>query len=128
MVCDLEGNLLHWNQSSLAMHGFASEDEAQVKLAQLVGNFELSTMDGRVLPGEQWPLARLLRGEPVKDWEIRIRRLRGDWHRVFNYGGTLVYDAQGQPLLAVVTVADYHRPQTGRGGPEREQAPSDGCD
>ena len=58
VVCDLEGNLVHWNRASLAMHGFASLDEARRRLPQFADIFELSTMDGTVLPLEQWPLSR----------------------------------------------------------------------
>ena len=68
--------------------------------------FELSGLDGTVWPVEQWPLARILRGENLRNLEVNIRRHEGTWHRVFNYGGTLVRDANGQPMMAVVTVSD----------------------
>ena len=63
-------------------------------------------LDGTALPLEQWPLARVLRGEDLRDWEVRVRRIAGDWERIFSYGGSLVRDEQGQPLLAVLTVTD----------------------
>ena len=54
----------------------------------------------------RWPLARILRGEKLRDLEVRIRRIQADWQRVFSYGGTLVHDTGGQPLMAVVTISD----------------------
>jgi two-component system, chemotaxis family, CheB/CheR fusion protein len=106
VVADLDGQLFHWNRASIEMHGFANADECRRRLPEFADIFELATMDGRVLPVEQWPLARILRGENLRDLEIRIRRLNGDWQRIFNYGGALVRDAQGQPLLAVVSIRD----------------------
>ena len=106
VVSDLQGNLLHWNRAALEMHGLASLAEARRKLPEFTAIFELSTLDGAVLAVEDWPLTRILRGEDLRDWEVRIRRLQGDWRRIFNYGGTLVRDEAGMPLMAVVTVGD----------------------
>lgn len=106
VVADLDGRLLQWNRAALEMHGFTRLEEGRRLLTELADTFELSTLDGVVLPVERWPLARILKGEELRDWEVRVRRLRGDWQRVFSYGGTLVRAEQGQPLLAVVTVID----------------------
>jgi len=106
VLADIEGRMLQWNPAATAMHGFASLEEAQRRLVEFTEVFELSTMDGTVLPVDQWPLARILRGENLHDWEVRVRRLQGDWQRIFSYGGTLVRDAQGQPFLALVTLSD----------------------
>ena len=106
VVSDLKGQLLHFNRAALDMHGFVSLDECRRHLTEFVEIFELSTVDGTVLPVEQWPLARVLRGEKLNGAELRIRRLGTDWHRIFSYGGTLVCDASGPPMMAVVTVSD----------------------
>jgi signal transduction histidine kinase len=75
-------------------------------LGEFTDTFELSGIDGTVLPKDEWPLARILRGEKLRGVEVRIRRIHADWQRVFSYGGTLVQDAGGQPLMAVVTISD----------------------
>ncbi len=106
VVADLEGHLLQWNRAALEMHGFASLDEARRRLPEFADIFELSTLDGAVLPLEQWPLARILRGETLRDWQIRIRRHHSDWQRIFSYGGELVREMNGRSLLALVTVDD----------------------
>lgn len=106
VVSTLAGDLIHWNRAALDMHGFASLEECQRRLPEFDQIFELSDTDGAPLPIEQWPLARILRGESLHDVEVRIRRRQGDWQRTFNYGGTLVRDATGEPLLAVVTLSD----------------------
>lgn len=105
-VSDLEGQLLHFNRAALDMHGFASLDECRRHLTAFAEIFELSTLAGSVLPVQQWPLARVLCGEKLNGVELRVRRLGTDWHRIFSYGGTLVRDANGPPLMAVVTISD----------------------
>ncbi len=106
VVSTLEGEVFLWNRAALDMHGFKSLEECRRRLPELTDTFELSTLDGAVLPLEEWPLARILRGERLRDLEIRVRRLDSDWHGVFNYGGALVRDAEGRPLLAIVSVND----------------------
>lgn len=106
VISDLEGNLYHWNRAAIEMHGFRSLDESRRRLPEFADTFELSTPDGQILPVEQWPLARILRGEALSNWEIHIRRLDLDWKRVWLYGGSLALDTSGNPILAVVSVTD----------------------
>jgi PAS domain S-box-containing protein len=106
VVSDLEGNLLHFNRAALDMHGFASLDECRLHLTEFTAIFELAGMDGAVWPVDQWPLARVLRGEKLRDLEARIRRIHTEWKRVYSYSGTLIYDAGGQSLMAVLTICD----------------------
>jgi PAS domain S-box-containing protein len=106
VVADLEGNLFHWNPAALAMHGFASMEECQRRLPDFADTFELSTPEDGILPLEQWPLARILRGETLNGWEVHLARPGTDWQRVFSYSGRLARNQDGQPLLAVVAVSD----------------------
>jgi PAS domain S-box-containing protein len=47
-----------------------------------------------------------LRGEHLRDLELRVRNIKAGWERIFNYGGTLVQDTNNQPLMAIVTISD----------------------
>jgi C4-dicarboxylate-specific signal transduction histidine kinase len=105
-VSDLDGQLLHFNRAALDIHGFASPHEARRHLNQFADTFELFDMDGARWPIEQWPLARILRGEELRDLEARVRHIHDGWERVFTYGGTLVRDPGGEPMLAIVTIRD----------------------
>ena len=106
IVSDLKGQLLHSNRAAQVLHGHASLDECRHVLGEFSDTFELSGIDGTALSRDQWPLARILRGEKLRGVEVGIRRIHADWHRVFSYGGTLVQDARGQSLMAVVTISD----------------------
>lgn len=106
VVSDLDGNLFHWNPAAVAMLGFNSMEECKLNLSEFAKIFELSTVDGQILPCEQWPLSRILRGEVLRDWEVLMRRQGSAWQRVFSYGGLLAKDKEGKPFLAVVTIND----------------------
>jgi PAS domain S-box-containing protein len=106
VVADLDGNLLHWNPAAVEMHGLASEEEGKRRLVEFGNLFELSTEKDGILPVEKWPLARILKGEELRDWEVCVRRLDRDCSGVFNFGGTVARDNDGKPILAIVTMAD----------------------
>ena len=106
VVSDLNGQLLHFNHAALDMMGYASVDEGRRNFGALADTFELSGMDGADWSVDQWPLARILRGEKLHDLEARMRRIGTDWNRVYSFGGTLAQDTCGQPMLAVVTFND----------------------
>jgi PAS domain S-box-containing protein len=106
VVSDLDGKLLHWNRAALRLHGYSSSEQDRRAFTDLVDTFELSTLEGAIVPIEQWPLARVLGGEHLNDLELRVHRIGSDVHRILNYGGTLVHDATGLPLMAIVTIND----------------------
>jgi hypothetical protein len=106
VVSDLNGHLLHWNRAALELHGYSDSEQDRRRFTELNDTFELRSLDGVLMPIERWPLARILRGEGIHDLELRVRRYGNDRERIFSYGGTLVHDALGQPLMAVVTMSD----------------------
>lgn len=105
-IANLDGRLLHFNKAALALHGFTSLAESQRDLPDFTGLIELSTLTGAIIPLEQWPLSRILRGETLHDVEIAVRHLQAGWTRIFSYNGSLANDPGGQPFLAVVTMTD----------------------
>jgi PAS domain S-box-containing protein len=106
VVSDLNGRLLQWNRAALELHGYSSSEQDRRRFTELIDTFEISTLDGLLLPVEQWPLARVLRDEKLHELELRLRRIGTEWERILSYGGSLVRDANGQPLMAIVTIGD----------------------
>jgi len=105
IVSDLDGRLLHWNRAGLEMHGYCSLEEGLREFPEFAATFELRTLDGSALSVDQWPLARVLRGERLREAEVRVHRRDIDWDRVFSYSGAIVQDASGKPL-AFLTISD----------------------
>jgi hypothetical protein len=106
VVSDLNGQLLHFNRAALDMHGYGTLDEVRRHLTEFTDTFALSGMDGTDWAVERWPLATVLRGEPLRQVEVQVRHLRAGWVRIFEYGGTLVRDDAGHPMMAVLTIND----------------------
>jgi PAS domain S-box-containing protein len=106
VVADLKGNLLHINPSALKMYGFDTIDKFFNDSARFYEIFELSTMDGRVVELDGWPLAQVLGNKILQDLEMGLCNRETGWARVFSYTGSLVHDSKGDPLLAVITIRD----------------------
>jgi PAS domain S-box-containing protein len=105
IIADADGKLFRWNAAALRMYGFDKAKHGQVHLAALRHVFELSEIDGSVLPLDEWPFARVLRGETVSGMELRIRRREGGWERIFSYAGSQVRYLEGK-TLSFLTVQD----------------------
>jgi PAS domain S-box-containing protein len=106
MIFAGDGRLLDMNLAALTMHGYDSASEIPDSLAELQQAFEICDLDGNVLPVEEWPFARVLRGETFSRCEVRVRRTEGDRQWVASYGGAHVQDAEGRIQLAIITLRD----------------------
>ncbi len=105
-ISDLEGNVLAMNHAALALHGFRSVDEVRLHLSEFPDIFEVRDLAGRVLPAEEWPLGRVLRGERFAGLELVLHRRDSGRERICSYGGAPVLDPSGEPVLAIVSVHD----------------------
>lgn len=94
---------LHWNAAALAMHGLSEEEVRDLPgCARL---FRVSTLDGEILPYEQWPMSRLYRGETLDELELRVSGIGAAWERVFRCNGAVVQEPSGEGL-AFLTMTD----------------------
>ena len=105
IIATLDGHLLHWNQTALRQHGYASVAEARERLEEFRSLYVFTTLSGATVPFDQWPLVRIMRGEKVRGYELCIRRLGTEWERIFSYAGEIVQPASGE-ALAFVTISD----------------------
>jgi two-component system cell cycle sensor histidine kinase/response regulator CckA len=105
VVADLSGRLLSWNRAALQMHGFGDAEAWLLRVPEFAALYELSGLDGRVLPEAEWPVSRILRGERIDNVELRVRRLDTEWRRVFRYGGAIV-ELPGGGKVGAITITD----------------------
>ncbi|MBK9066769.1 MAG: PAS domain S-box protein [Gemmatimonadetes bacterium] len=105
VVADLSGRLLSWNRAALQMHGFGDAEAWLLRVPEFAALYELSGLDGRVLPEAEWPVSRILRGERIDNVALRVRRLDTEWRRVFRYGGAIV-ELPGGGKVAAITITD----------------------
>ncbi|MCE9575414.1 MAG: PAS domain-containing protein, partial [Deltaproteobacteria bacterium] len=105
VVLDPAGRVVLVNSAEAQHYDLPGPPHA-VDLAMLVGRYELSTPDGEVVPPEQWPAARVLRGESIVDVELRVRWDAQPMPRDVSFSGQPIRDAQGTPALIVIVTRD----------------------
>jgi PAS domain S-box-containing protein len=67
--------------------------------------------EDRLLPVEEWPLSRVLRGETLHDWEVSLRRLDQGWDKILAFSGWLIHSSDGEKLafLAINDITEQKR-------------------
>jgi PAS domain S-box-containing protein len=106
IIFDLQGNVLDMNPAAMRIHGFERVAEAKRHLTEFPDAFALHYLDGRPMPVEEWPLARVLRGKTFTGYEARVRRLDTGETWIGSYSGTPVCDEAGTAILGVMTLRD----------------------
>ncbi len=106
VISDLAGNVLTMNPAALALLGYARLEEIHIPLRAFAEALEVSALDGRLLPLEEWPLARVLRGETFSDYEVSVRRRDTGKVWIGSFGGTPARGKTGETILAIVTLRD----------------------
>ena len=106
VISDLEGNVLTMNPAALSLHGYKSIKQVQKQLYRFQAIFELSFLDGRPVTLDQWPMARVLRGERFADYELLVRRKDTGISWIASYSGNSARTEAGDLILCVITVRD----------------------
>lgn len=107
VVIDAAGQVVDVNPAALRMHGWTTRDEALLALPALDQVFECFDLDGAPVPVADWPIARALRGETVREAELVMRRRDGgadDW--IGSYNAAPVLDGDGRVAMVVLTMRD----------------------
>ncbi|HEY3375352.1 MAG TPA: PAS domain S-box protein [Candidatus Aquicultor sp.] len=110
-IFDLQGNVLTMNPAALRLYDLPNAETAQMSYEAYMGLFESQLPDGTPLPPKQRPISRVLHGETVSDFKMQV--CRKDTGKTFlgSYNGSLVFDVEGEPILAVVAVRDITESQ-----------------
>jgi PAS domain S-box-containing protein len=121
-IYDIQGKKLSMNPAALKMHGFKAQKDFQSSVNRLYSLFEILEPTGRILPVKEWPFSRILRGESFSNLELIVRRRDSSWEKFWSYSGTTVFDKNGRPKLAIVSIQDItQRKQTEQALRESEQ-------
>ena len=105
VISDLNGRMLLWNRAALELHGIPTLGNGLRILPDFVKIFQFATLDGIPVAPEDWPIARVFRGEHLHDYEVQIERPDQQWKKIFRYSGSTVQDADGESL-AFLTFTD----------------------
>jgi len=101
-----QGEILSLNPEGLRIHGFSSGAEMFAKVDQYAQQFEIQDLNGNILPIEEWPISRAVRGEAVQDFQVKlVRKADGDI-KYLNYGVAPLYGANGEITNLVFNISD----------------------
>lgn len=109
LVADRDGGTLLANRALARILGFPDPSALKTTLKEFDALFELSSLDGEVLPVERWPMSRVLRGEPVSELELTCRRRDTGQRWVFSFIGTPVYDEAGARTMGLMVTRNITR-------------------
>jgi len=101
-----DGNTLSMNSEGLRLHGFASEAEMFSDLEKYLDDFELSDPVGRAMPVDAWPASRALRGDFVRDFEVRLHNKKKGTDFLVSYSAIPINNSAGELLLIVYVFRD----------------------
>lgn len=102
-----DGNIVQANEAALAMHGCEHVDELGKTVKGYHKRFKLCYLNHHELKPRQYPLARLLAGQPCETMAVALSRVDDDsFHRVLELRGLQIVDASGQPDSLVMIGTD----------------------
>ncbi len=104
LIADAAGNVLSMNPAARDLCGL-SDTNALRKLCDFT-EFVVQELDGRPVPMEEWPLARVLRGETISHCELRVTNTAQGRECIATYGGSPIRDESGKVVYAVLTFHD----------------------
>ncbi len=105
VIADPHANVLHMNQEALRIHGLKSIEQIRRGPADW-SEFQVYTLEGELVPLEEWPLMRVTRGETFRDCEVELSNRASGASRFVSYGGALIPGPDGDPLFTVLSVRD----------------------
>lgn len=114
VIADAQGHILQFNPAALDLHGYANLEQVQQDLYQFHTDFVAHDLQGNLISLENWPLARVLRGEIFSHWELQVQRVDIGKRWIGSYSGTPVRNQAGEIILAILTTHDVtaqHRAQ-----------------
>lgn len=98
----------HVEMSNDTARALVRGDTAENELPQTELPYRLSTLEGDVLPVEDYPSRRALRGETIRNAQLVLERLDGSRFPIFVQAEPL-RDAEGEIVQAVVVFQDITR-------------------
>ncbi|MDR3668301.1 MAG: PAS domain S-box protein [Ignavibacteriaceae bacterium] len=107
-----EGGLIYRNPATLRIYGYDNvknvENELEF-LSRVDEMFETTTIDGKFLEKEQWPINRMMRGENFRDFPLYLHNKEQGWKKLILYNGKLIPDSNGKPLIGLLSFRDITR-------------------
>jgi PAS domain S-box-containing protein len=103
VVLDKDYNLVQMNPAAAHFLGLPGRT---LSFETVKGMVETYTLDGELIPEEQWPGARALRGDCVQDLEIKLHSIYAGTNTIAEVSTAPIVNAAGETLQIVITYRD----------------------
>lgn len=101
-----QGGDISMNAAATRFLGFSSKEDVYRRVEEYADDWVLRYPDGRVMPYEEWPLPRAIRGDYVSDYEIHFHNLKHDYEWIGNFTSVPVRNSAGKVILIALTILD----------------------
>jgi len=106
VIIEKNGKIVNLNRSAREIHGFESEKEIIRNFPKFEEHFELQFPNGKLIPINDWPFPKALRGEYVQNYHTILIRKRTHTYRFINYSVTPVYERNEDIAYFVINMRD----------------------
>lgn len=106
MISDSSGKVMLVNKYEAQLAGFSSPEEMNKNLNELINDIEIMDLEENILPIDQWPLSKVLRGESIRDWDVIVKRKTTGKKGYYNVSGEPISGKDGNLILAVTITRD----------------------
>jgi PAS domain S-box-containing protein len=103
IVLDRQNNMLQINPAAIRILGLPYDVSSLAALAEVL---EIYRLDGTPLPKDQWPSARAMRGEYLKNFELELRSKHTGHIAIVEAGTAPIVNAAGEPVQSIMTYRD----------------------
>jgi PAS domain S-box-containing protein len=103
---DAKGVLLRVNRAGQRIWGYKNDLPLNLPFDDVIDAFEVFDLKGNPLPKERYPFYRVLSGESLSGYEVRVHCKPTGRSWIGAYGGTPIYDDDGGKIFYLVTVRD----------------------
>jgi PAS domain S-box-containing protein len=105
VVFDMAGRVVLANDAERRLMGYSRVAGPEQEISRLGVSFIASDLAGRVLPVSEWPGNRVLRGESLRDRELRVEKTDNGRSWIISFSGEPVF-SEGKQVLALVVSRD----------------------
>ncbi|MEI7524030.1 MAG: PAS domain S-box protein [Mariniphaga sp.] len=105
-ISDVNGRFINFNEAFATFHKFKNKVECAKVLSEYPSFLDVYTINGELVPPDQWAVPRALRGETSTNSEYLLRRKDTDESWVGSYSYAPIRNRNGAIIGSVVTGRD----------------------
>ncbi len=106
ILLDNRGTLLTFNKTVLQWYGYGSESEMRQHSSEYISEFELHDSENNEIPFEKWPAVGAVKGEYVKDLEVKLTRKKTGDSLWVNFTTVPVLDSRNEVVHILMSMSD----------------------